>query len=126
MFQGLKTANALVKGSWGAEFHSSVQPQDGDFVIHKQAVSSFAGTGLGAYLRKNHVDTLVLSGVATNFVIEGTARQAADEGFRVVLLKDCCATFSQQMHDMAVDVLSHLVEVATLDDFRRALSLKWG
>ena len=37
----------------------------------------------------------VLTGVATHFAVEGTAREAVDRGYRVVVLEDCCGMGSR-------------------------------
>ena len=37
-------------------------------------------------------------GVATEFVVEAAARHAADADFRVIVLEDCCAAFSDDAH----------------------------
>lgn len=81
LFQGIKKGNALLEGSWGADFHSGVKPAQGEIVVIKRGVSALAGTELNAILRGKGSSTLILTGIATNFVIEGTARHAVDEGY---------------------------------------------
>lgn len=117
IFQHLKEAGAFVEGSWGAEFHAAVKPADREPIVLKRAVSGFSGTDLGNLLRVSGIDTVVLAGVATNFVVEGSARQAADEGFRVVVLKDCCSTLNEQMHKASLDFLAFLGTISTVDEF---------
>ena len=73
-------------------------------------------------LQVKDINTLVLTGVATNFVVEGTAREAVDRGYKVVVLEDCCASLTDEMHDFSVRViLPELCDVATADDFVRLL-----
>jgi nicotinamidase-related amidase len=121
LFQGIKQANALVEGSWGAEFHPGVKPADGELVVIKRGVSAFAGTDLSPIFRSKGITHVVLTGIATNFVIEGTARHAVDEGYVVTVLTDCCASFSDEMHTFSLQVLSQLGAAATADAFRAAL-----
>ena len=122
LFQGIKEAGALLEGSWGADFHPQLKPADGEIVVIKRGVSAFAGTDLGAMFRSRGITTLVLAGIATNFVIEGTARHAVDEGYQVVVLSDCCASFDDDMHGFALQILSQLGTSATADEFCAALS----
>jgi nicotinamidase-related amidase len=117
LFAGVREVGALLAGSWGAAFHPAVQPRDGELVVLKQAVSALAGTELQATLRLWGVTTLVLTGVATNFVVEGTARQAVDMGFRVIILQDCCASLTAEMDDFALTVLAQLATVSEVDAF---------
>ena len=121
LFAGIKQANALVQGTWGADFHPALKPAPDELVVTKQTVSAFAGTDLDKSLRPRGITTLVLTGVATNFVIDGTARDAVDRGYAVVILEDCCASFNEELHISALQVLSHLAQVSSADEFLSAL-----
>ena len=63
------------------------------------------------------IDTVVLTGVATEFVVEAAARHAADADFRVIVLEDCCASFSDEAHKAALHVMDHLATIASSADF---------
>ena len=122
LFVGTIQANAIVEGTWGAEIHESVTPQDGEPVVTKRGVSAFYGSDLAALLATGDIDTLLLSGVATNFVVEGTAREAADRGYNVVIVGDCCASASQETHDAALNTtLPFLATISNLDEVIAAL-----
>lgn len=122
LFAGVQESEALIEGTWGADFHPTVKPQDGGIVVIKRGVSAFASTDLDLVLRGKGVDTVVLTGFATNFVVEGTAREAVDRGYAVIVLKDCCASFSEEMHAFTLEkVLPQLATVNTTEDFVQAL-----
>ena len=91
LWEALIQTNAVTEGTWGAKIHEAVAPQDGEPVVTKRAVSAFYGSDLAAILATGDIDTLLLCGVATNFVVEGTAREAMDRGFNSVIVGDCCA-----------------------------------
>jgi len=117
-------ANALVEGTWGAEIHEALHPQDEEIVVTKRAVSAFYGTDLTPLLAAAGVDTLLLCGVATNFVVEGTARAAIDRGYNVVIVGDCCASLSQELHDAALTTaLPFIATISNLDEVTAALGL---
>lgn len=123
LFAGVAQADALVEGTWGAEFHPELQPADDEPVILKRCVSAFTGTELDRLLTQQSIGTVVLAGFATSFVVEGTARQAADRGYRVIVLHDCCASLTEEMHQFAIEaVLPLLGEVATADELIEALA----
>ena len=42
-------------------------------------------------------------GVATNFRVESTARQACEHGYAVVIVEDACATMSPELNAMAIN-----------------------
>ena len=109
------SANALVEGTWGATIHEAVSPKEGEPVVTKRAVSAFAGSDLEKLLQTAGITTLILSGVATNFVVEGTAREASDRGYNVVVVGDCCASVSQVAHDSSLTTaLPFLATISTL------------
>ncbi len=122
LFQGLQAASALVEGTWGAEIHDKVAPQAGEAVVSKRGVSAFSASDLDQILRTKRIGTLLLAGVATNFVVEGTARQACDLGYDVVIVGDCCASVSQEAHDASLTVaLPFLSTISNLDEVLAAL-----
>ena len=52
------------------------------------AYSAFDGTGLAERLRKLGVDRVVIGGLATDYCVLATVRDALREGFEVVVLED--------------------------------------
>jgi nicotinamidase-related amidase len=99
----------------------------GEIVVYKRSVSALAGTELDSFFRVWDVNTLVLAGVATHFAVEGTARNAVDRGYRVVVLEDCCASRVREVHDFSIDViLRSLCHVTTAESFIRKMGRKHG
>jgi nicotinamidase-related amidase len=75
----------------------------GDLHVTKRQWGAFYGTELELQLRRRGVKTIVLAGIATNFGVESTARQAWELGFDLVVAEDACATsLSAETHAMAV------------------------
>jgi len=121
LFAGVMESGACRAGGEGAEFAPEVAPIDGELVVMKAAVSGFAGTELDAHLRNRGIRNLVLTGVMTNFVVEGTARQGVDQGFAVTILRDGCASATEDMHNFSLTVLEMLTAQETVADFVTAL-----
>ncbi|NGY60133.1 isochorismatase family protein [Lentzea sp. NEAU-D13] len=61
-----------------------LQPQD--FVVQKSATDGFYRSDLATLLKD--VDTIVLTGVATDYCVDATARAAVSREFDVVLVED--------------------------------------
>ncbi|MFP6772385.1 MAG: isochorismatase family cysteine hydrolase [Alphaproteobacteria bacterium] len=76
-----------------------LEPLADEIVINKTTYGAFASTGLDATLRNLGIETLVLGGVVTNRCVETTMRDATDRGYRVILVDDGTATFSQDLQD---------------------------
>ncbi len=122
LFQAVIGANALVEGTWGASIHEAVAPREDEPSLAKRSVSAFAGSDLTNLLTASGITTLLLTGVATNFVVEGTAREAVDRGYNAIVIGDCCASASQEIHDSALSTtLPFLVTVTTSEEAIEAL-----
>ena len=76
----------MVEGTWGSEIHEKLTPQAGEPIVTKRGVSAFTASDLDQILRTKRIGTLILAGVATNFVVEGTARQACDLGYDTIVV----------------------------------------
>ena len=73
-------------------------------------------------MKNKRIGTVLLAGVATNFVVEGTAREACDRGYNVVV-GDCCASVNQEAHDAALTVaLPFLSTISSLEEVVAALA----
>lgn len=59
-----------------------------DLRIAKPATDSFYGTDLAEVLAARGVDTVVITGVATDYCVDATARSALSHGLDVILVSD--------------------------------------
>ena len=73
-----------------------------DPVTIKRGWDAFYGSSLELQLRRHGVSTLVMSGISTNFGVEGTARSAIDRGFDVVFAEDAMTSADSGLHEFAV------------------------
>lgn len=76
-----------------------------DLLVTKRHWSAFLATELERHLTERGIRTLVLGGIATNFGIESTARDAAGLGFDVVLVEDAMSSFSAEMHRFSIETI---------------------
>ncbi|GAA4621095.1 hydrolase [Actinoallomurus vinaceus] len=81
------------------------EPQPGDLLITKHTWGAFHETGLDDELRARGIDTLVITGIATNFGVEQTARIADELGYRLFLAEDAMANLKAEWHRFAVEVI---------------------
>lgn len=122
LFEGVKGANALVRGTWGAAPADGLEPQAGDFVVEKMRMNAFHDTKLDTILRGVDCETLIVSGAWTNMSIEHTARHAADAGYRVVVVSDGTSTVNDEWQHAALNyALTNVARVATADEVGGAL-----
>jgi gluconolactonase len=122
LFQGVKDANALVRGSWGAAPVDGLEPQEGDFVVEKMRMNGFYATTLDTLLRGLGTETLVITGAWTNMSIEHTSRHGADAGYEIVVVSDGCSTVSDEWHDVGLNyALTNVGRTATAAELTEAL-----
>ncbi len=75
--------------------------EPGDLRITKHQWGAFHGTELDLQLRRRGITTVVIGGIATNMGVESTARAAHEHNYAVVIVEDCCAGLSDEMHGFA-------------------------
>ena len=123
MFNVVRSVEGLVECTWGAVFHDLVKPQTGEFVVTGRCMNALSGTELQLLLAVRGIRCLVLSGVATNFVVENTARYAMDSGYEVVILRDCCASANEEMHSYTLDyVLPYVATISNSNEYVEVLN----
>jgi nicotinamidase/pyrazinamidase len=105
-------ATHALDGTEGAEVWPPLAPRAGDPLVTKSTYSSFTGSELEAVLERLHVDTVVLTGCATEVHLLTTATDALQRGFAVEIPPDAQAGFSEQAERFAMGVLSALVPYA--------------
>ncbi len=122
LFQGVREANALVRGSWGAAPADGLEPKDGDHIVEKMRMNAFYETRLDILLRGLGVDTIVVSGAWTNMSIEHTARHGADAGYQVVVPSDGTSTVDDEWQHAALSyAMNNVGKVATCEQISGAL-----
>jgi gluconolactonase len=122
LFQGVKDANALVRGTWGAAPAEGLEPEDGDHVVEKMRMNGFYETRLDILLRGLGADTLLVTGAWTNMSIEHTARHGADAGYEVVVASDGTSTTGDEWQNAALNyAMTNVAKVATCAEIKSAL-----
>ena len=120
LYRSIADADALVRGTWGAE--PVVVPREGDLVVEKQRMSAFNSTTLDTKLRGLGATSVVCCGAWTNWAVEHTCRDAADHGYDVVVVTDATATISDEFQHAALNfALTTVATRATADEVIEAL-----
>jgi biuret amidohydrolase len=70
----------------------------GAVIVDNQKLSGLAGNDLAARLFEQGIDTLFVTGVATNLTVEQTARHGTDLGFTVHVVSDCVTAADDDIH----------------------------
>jgi ureidoacrylate peracid hydrolase len=78
----------IAKGAQSAALHKGLVVDPHDVLLEKPRFGAFHGTDLEMILRGRGVDTIIVSGIATNVCCDTTAREAMVRDFRVLFLSD--------------------------------------
>jgi nicotinamidase-related amidase len=104
------------RGSMEHQVIDELAPRNDELVIDKNASSPFNGTGIDQLLRNLQLDTLVVTGMATDMCVETTVRDAADRGYNVIVVEDAVATFFEEHHIAALSAMARVyAQVWTTD-----------
>lgn len=88
-----------------AEFVPEMRPMPLDIVITKRQWGAFYGTELDLQLRRRRIETIVLSGISTDFGVESTARFAYEYGYQQIFAEDAMSSRSDEQHNAAVNFI---------------------
>lgn len=124
IFRNVAAIGAVPEGQWGSAFYEGLEPLAGsarEFVVKHTRISAFYGTPLEETLRLLGARRLVVAGVATHSVVEGTVRHAADIGFSVMVAQDACASADPAVHAASLASMRLIAQTGTVDE-----ALRWA
>ena len=92
-----------------------LRAETGDIVVTHRANNAFHGTGLeGNSGKRDH--RVAVMGLATQYSVEHTVRHAADLGYAVTVIRDCCGSADQAAAEASFKAVAMLAEVKTSDE----------
>ncbi|AVJ26137.1 cysteine hydrolase family protein [Achromobacter spanius] len=119
IFRNVASIGAVPEGQWGSAFYDGLHPLAGsarEFVVKHTRISAFYGTPLEETLRLLGAQRLVVAGVATHSVVEGTVRHAADIGFSVMVAEDACASADPAVHEASLASMRLIAQTGSVRD----------
>ena len=111
------------KGTWGADFHPELQPDDNTFILapHK-GLSNFWTGDTNIQLRQRGIQTVILAGMSANLCVESHLRDAVEHGFDVIAVKDATTGAGPEATQAAYTNYGFIAnEVATTSDIVKNL-----
>jgi ureidoacrylate peracid hydrolase len=115
-------------GSRGAELVEGIGPRDApnEIVVTKHRYSAFWGSSIDLFLRTNGIQTLVLTGIATEVCVESTARDAFFRDYNIVVPADCVGSYSEERQKASLAVLARSFGIVTSSTELTAVWKKLG
>jgi ureidoacrylate peracid hydrolase len=118
----LKDAPYCLRGTWGAELYG-IAALPGEEIVIKHRYSGFHGTNLDLVLRSHGIQSVILTGVATNVCVESTGRDVYMHDYYLVFVGDCTAATSVPAHEATLASIEQFFgQVATSEQIIEA----WG
>ena len=106
-----------------SEFIPEIAALPAEVTITKRQWGAFYGTELDLQLRRRGITTIVLGGIATNFGVESTAREAWQHNYAVVVAGDACSSMGPDLHRFAIEkILPRIARVRSTAEILSALS----
>lgn len=111
----------LPKDREDSQLVPEIQPDPDDIVVLKTTDSALTGTNLRLILHNIGIRNVVVAGIFTDQCVSSTVRSLADESFNVLVVEDCCAAATMELHDHELDIINmiycHVVHAEDLPGF---------
>jgi nicotinamidase-related amidase len=116
---------AIPRAADWSELVPELDRQPRDIVILKRQWGAFYGTALDLQLRRRGIKTLVYGGIATNFGVESTARDAYERGFEQLFVEDAMSGLTEGAHTFAVTtIFPRMGRVRSTEDVLAAIKVR--
>jgi nicotinamidase-related amidase len=89
----------------------TIEPKQNEMVINKHTASIFIDTGFERMLRNADIITVVFTGIATEFGVESSARDALNRGVYSVVVSDCVSSPYKDGHDRSLENMKNLITI---------------
>ena len=88
----------LPKDRADSQMVPELTPDGEDIVVLKTTDSALTGTNLRLLLRNMEIRDVIVAGIFTDQCVSSSVRSLADESFGVVVVEDCCAAATDELH----------------------------
>lgn len=86
----------LAYGTDAWQVYSEIKPEKGEYIVEKTYNSAFHKTDLREYLNNKNIDTLVLTGMQTEYCIDATLKSAFDYEYEIIIPEETNTTFDNE------------------------------
>lgn len=111
----------LPKDREDSQIVPELTPDDEDIVVIKTTDSALTGTNLRLVLHNMEIENVIAVGIFTDQCVSSTVRSLADESFNVIVVEDCCAAATGELHLNELKSINmiycHVVQSEDIHDF---------
>jgi nicotinamidase-related amidase len=96
----------LPKGDMPSQLVPELQPMGDEIVVTKTTDSALTGTNLRLILHNLGIRNVICCGIFTDQCVSSTVRSLADESYAVIVLEDCCAAATDELHRKELEIIN--------------------
>lgn len=96
----------LPKDEASSQLVPQLAPVGDEIVVTKTTDSALTGTNLRLILHNLGTKNVVCAGIFTDQCVSSTVRSLADESYNVVVVEDCCAAGSDELHRKELEIIN--------------------
>lgn len=116
----------LPKDEHASQMVDALSPQGDEITVIKTTDSALTGTNLRLILSNLGIRTVICVGIFTDQCVSSTVRSLADESFDVVVLEDCCAAATDELHRQELAIINMIYcNVMRLADLKTLMKLEF-
>jgi len=107
----------LPKDRADSQIIPELAPQGDEIVVTKTTDSALTGTNLRMLLHNMGIKDVVVTGIFTDQCVSSSVRSLVDESFGVVVVEDCCAAATMELHRHELEIINMIYcHVVQLDE----------
>ena len=111
----------LPKDTQSGQIVDELRPDPKDIVMMKTTDSALTGTNLRLILSNMGIKNVICTGIFTDQCVSSTVRSLVDESFNVVVVEDCCAAATDELHRHELEIINmiycHVVNLNEVKTF---------
>jgi nicotinamidase-related amidase len=96
----------MPKTSKESQIITELAPAQGEIVVTKTTDSALTGTNLRLVLANVGIRNVIVTGIYTDQCVSSTVRSLADESFNVIVVEDCCAAGTEELHRKELEIIN--------------------
>lgn len=113
----------LPKNEEPSQLVPALNPVGDEIVVTKTTDSALTGTNLRLILHNLGIRTVICAGIFTDQCVSSTVRSLADESYQVIVLEDCCAAATDELHRKELEIINMIYcHVMSAAEFRALLA----
>lgn len=107
----------LPKDRQDSKIVEALAPLRDEITVLKTTDSALTGTNLRLILHNMGIQHVIVAGIFTDQCISSTVRSLADESFSVVVVENCCAAATTELHEQELRIINMIYcHVTQLED----------